>query len=212
VKARRTEVGLDLALVESIRELPHTALAEVGALAPFGGARELAVQEDRQVELAREPVCDRERLVVSVRAILRPQVDDRNDVKRPYARVHAAVRAHVDARDRLASTGDESVRERLRRTHEREDATPVVGVGVGVEKATAAPERSPDRLDRRSVLPLADVRHRLEQDLGRLGRGWASRTVHNLRPAVAIRPGPPLAGVRFELPGGVAQSVRAAES
>ena len=102
----------------------------------------------------------------AVLAILGAQVDDRHDVERADAGMDAAVGADVDPRDRLPRPGDERVGQRLRRSDEREDAAPVVRIGVDVQQPAAVGEGPPDRVQRLLVLSFADVRDRLERCAG----------------------------------------------
>ena len=93
----------------------------------------------------------------------------------------ALVAGEVDAGDRLARAREDGLRERARLAREREDRAVVVGVLVAVEQAGAAGlERGADRLQRREVSALGDVRdgeegHAAPASLGRRrGRGVAT--------------------------------------
>ena len=80
----------------------HAPFAEERALAPVVGARQLPVDEHRQVQLRREPVGDRQRLVLGELAVLLAQVGDRHHVERADARMRALVHTHVDVLDHRA--------------------------------------------------------------------------------------------------------------
>jgi hypothetical protein len=172
VQPRRPEVGLDLALGHPRGKRCDTTLAEEGALAALLRSRELPVEEDRQVELAREAVRDRQGDVVRVVALSVVEIGDRHHVERADTRMHTFVHAHVDMLDHLARAGDQRVGYVLRITHEREDAAVVVGVGMHVEqRAAVRAKRPPEGGDACLVASFADVGHRLEHDVVCVHRG-----------------------------------------
>ena len=137
-------------------ERVHAALAEERALAPVVRARQLPVHEHGQVELPREAVGDRQRLVLRKLAVLLAQVGDRHHVERADARMSAFVHAHVDVLDHRARRRQQRVGELLRAAHQREDAAVVVGVGVDVQQA--APVRAERARRRRRCTTRRDPR------------------------------------------------------
>ena len=93
MQAGGPEVGHQLAVRHPRGGARDAALAEVGALAALLRRRELPVHEHRQVQLARQPVAHRERLVVGQLAVAAAQVHDRDHVERAHARMRALVHA-----------------------------------------------------------------------------------------------------------------------
>ncbi len=77
-------------------------------------AAEQAVEEDRELELAREHVGDDERLGARRPAPRGVEVDDGDDVDRPDVRMQPAVGGEVDARDGLAGAGEQRGRQHAR--------------------------------------------------------------------------------------------------
>ncbi len=85
--------------------------AQARARAP---ARERAVQVDRELQVAAEPVGEQQRLRHRGAALGVGAVDDRGDVDDPDARVDAGVRGQVDPLDRLARALQQRLVQRAR--------------------------------------------------------------------------------------------------
>ena len=140
--------GRELARVDPPLELRRARRARKNA-GPAPGA-ELAVEEDRQAELAADPLRESQRAVPRPLAVFRSERDDRHDVGGADSRVRALVlgagrsaRARTAIPARSASTSDVVVAD------EREDRAVVIGVRVDVEQARAA-SRAPRRAPRSS--------------------------------------------------------------
>ena len=99
--------------------------------------------------------------------VLRPQRHDRHHVGGADPRVRAFVGAQVDPLDGDRDPCQQRVGQLRLRADEREDRAVVVGVGVHVEQARVRAERDADRVDRRRVAALAEVRNRLERQHAR---------------------------------------------
>ena len=74
----------------------------------------------------------------------------------------ARVSADVDARDRGAGAADQRLGHVALPGREAEDGAVVIRIGVEVEEMRGR-ERAPDRLERREIATLADIRNRHEQ-------------------------------------------------
>ena len=87
----------------------------------------------------------------------------RDDVGGADPRVRPSVLAQVDPLAGDVDPGDERLDELVPVADEGEHRAVVVGVGVDVEQAGVRPERLADRVDRRPLAALGEVRHRLER-------------------------------------------------
>jgi hypothetical protein len=97
--------------------------------------RQLAVQEDGQPELLPHARRKHPRRRLRSRAIVRPDRDDRHDVRRADTRMRTVVAPQVDPLARTRDPGDQGVDEAVvAAADEREDGAVVVGVRVDVEQ------------------------------------------------------------------------------
>ena len=76
--------------------------------------------------------------------------------------MRAVVSAQIDPLSRDRHAGDERRDELVLRPDEREHRAVVICVAVHVEQPRARGERVADRVDRRAIAPLGEVRHGLE--------------------------------------------------
>ena len=135
----------------------------------LGPGGELAVEEDRHAELLADGGGGGEHLGDGGAAALLVEIDDRHHVERADVRMDAGVRADVDPRDRRARAADERLRHVALPRGQREHRPVVIRVRVKVEEVRGR-ERAPDRLERREIATLADVRHGHEQRASVHGR------------------------------------------
>ena len=118
-----------------------------------------------------------------------PQRDDRHDVGDADPRVRALVPAQVDPLARHLDRRDERLDERPVLADDREHRAVVVDVRVHVEQPRVRRERVADRVDRRPVAALGEVRHGLERQHGRtVGRVTRRRTTLPLARLARARP------------------------
>jgi hypothetical protein len=174
-RASRHEHG-PLARIEIVRSVvrhetaPRERLeAAAPDLRPLPPAGQLAVEEHRQPELVAHQRPCRERLRAGRSPARLVEVHDRRHVDGAHVRVVARVRREVDALDRRPRPVHERARELALPCRERENAAPVVGIGVRVEQPRRR-KRRPDRGDGCAVAPLAHVGHGHQDRLSRLQR------------------------------------------
>ncbi len=156
----RPEAGCELTRVDPALQLLRTALPVEGR--PASGC-ELAVEEDRERQLAADLARDLERRLARASHVLRPYRDDRHDVGRADPRVRTEVVAQVDAIACAGDPRDERVHQLLLLADEREHRTVVVDVGVHVEHACVRAQRGADGVDHRAVTPLGEIGNGLER-------------------------------------------------
>ena len=136
--------------------------ADVRALAVVLGCCEIAIEEDRQLELLADQRRRRERLGAGGPAGALVVVHDRRHVNRADMRVGAAVAAQIDPRHGRTGARQQRLGQLSLRRGKAVDAAAVVGIGVQVEQPRGR-ERSADRVDRPGVCALANVGHREQQ-------------------------------------------------
>ena len=137
-------------------------------------ARQLAVQEHRQLQVGAQEVGEDERLGDGGPPLPGTGMDDGRDVDRPHARVLARVRVEIDAAQRLLDAARDRLRQRAGLAGEAEHRPVMVRVRVDVEQSRAATrERRPDRVQRAPVATLRDVRD--SEEFGPHGRSMVTR-------------------------------------
>ena len=129
-------------------------------LGPRPSRRQLAVHEHRQPELLAEQVAEHERLGAGGPALGRIEIHDRRHVDRADPGVDSFMAGEIDPPDDLGGAAQHRAGQVPGRTREREHAAMVVGVSVDAEQTRV--ECGADRLDRRPVAALRDVRDRQE--------------------------------------------------
>src|SRR5437763_5931463 len=106
--------------------------------------------------------------------------DDRNHVCGADAWMGSPVLPQIDPLARAGDSREERCDQLLLAADERVDGPMVVGVRMDVEQPRLAGERIADRLDRRAVAPLGEVRDGLERqhraEPTRLRAGRTART------------------------------------
>ncbi len=133
-------------------------------------ARQLAVEEDGQAELA-HPLGQAKSRRLRPLHVGRPQRHNRDDVCGADPRVRSLVSGEIDPIPRNCNRIDERVDERIVFADQGEYRPVVIGIGVHVEQSHPARQSDADRLDRGRIAPLREVRHRLERQHGPTLRG-----------------------------------------
>ena len=158
------EIRRQLPGVDAPLQLTATTAAEQGG--PTAG-RQLAVQEDRQLELRADAfphfTCDCARAI----AFACLERDDRDDVGRADPRMRALVPTQVDSLARARDAGEQRSDELPVIADDGENRPVVIGVGMHVEDVSMGRECRTQRLDRVGIAPFGEVRHRFERQAHR---------------------------------------------
>ena len=160
VELRRAEVRHQLPAVHAPLQLGRAAAPEERRPKLLG---KVGVEEDRQRELLPDTPGKLERGRTRALGVGLPDRRQRDDVRGADARVRALVTAQVDPLARGRDPGEQRGDELLLAANERVDRPVVVLVRVHIEQPGVRRERLADRLDRRAVAPLGEVRHGLER-------------------------------------------------
>jgi ubiquinone/menaquinone biosynthesis C-methylase UbiE len=162
IEPTRSPVRLDLARVDPPLELGRPATPEQRR--PYTG-RKLSVEEDGQLELGADPVCERERRFLRRVDLLGPHGDHRHDVGRANARVHAVVAAKIDPLSGALDRRKERIDDPRLVAGDREDGPVVVGIHMDVEEPGMSRKYSAKRSDRLVRAALGEVRDGLERSM-----------------------------------------------
>lgn len=159
VESRRTEVRLDLTGVDPpLQLLGATATVE---RRPAAGRR-LCVQEDRQFQLGANPLREAQGRVTRPLTVGDVEGNDRDDVRRPDARMCSLVIPQVDALPCARNPREQRFDQRDVVTDHREHGPVVIDVRMDVEDVRMCGESAAERGDRLRISPFGKVRHGLE--------------------------------------------------
>jgi SAM-dependent methyltransferase len=159
VEARRPEIRLHLAGVQPSLQLGRSAAPEEGRPSTL---RELAVEEDRQREVVRDPSRYLGGAFARALHVLRDDRNDGNDVGGADPWMRAFMRAQVNPVASDADACEQRRHELVLRADKGEDRPVVILVGVDVEQPGVAAECLADRIDHRAIASFGEVRHRFE--------------------------------------------------
>ena len=160
VEPRWTEVRSELAGVDAPLQLGRASAPEERRRL---SAAQLAVEEDRKLELSTDPLRKQQRRRTGALHVIRPHRDKRHDVGRTDPRVHALVAPQVDACLRNGDRGEERVDHLGVVADERENGAVVVGIRVDVEQPGTCGELLSEQADHDWITALGEVRHGLER-------------------------------------------------
>ncbi len=123
-----------------------------------------SVEEDRQLEIGGGATGERERRLSRPRLVIRPDRNDRHDVRRADPRVNPLVASKVDAFDRYADTRQKRLDDIGPVADNRKDRAIVVGIDVRVEEPRRPGQSVTELGHRRCVAGGREIGNRLERE------------------------------------------------
>ncbi len=151
----------ELAGVDPPLQLLRSAPPEERGLAAV--LRQARVEEDRQAELAPDPLAKGERGLSGRGLVDGPKRYERDNVCSPDPRMGTLVSAQVDSLRGARDSGEQRLDQLFAGPHEREHGPVVVPVGVDVEQPRRAREHLLEIGKDGGVPALREVRHRFER-------------------------------------------------